>query len=69
MTLSPLTMRRIHAGLTIFWIALWIVAGFVGWLKSVVFVSHLSAAALVLTSLGAWQGARAEDKADPNTEA
>ena len=67
MTLSALAMRRIHAGLTVFWLLLWVAAGFLGWLESVVFVSHLSAAALVLTSLGAWQGARAEDKADSNT--
>lgn len=64
MAVSPQTMRRVHACLTAFWICVWIAAAFLGWLKSVTFVAHLSIAALVLTSWGAWQGARAEEKAD-----
>lgn len=62
--MSPRAMRHIHAALTVFWLALWGVAALSGWLKSVVFVSHLSIAALVLSSFAGWQSARAEDKAD-----
>lgn len=35
-----------------------------GWLASVVFVSHLSAAALVLGSMSSWQAARVEVRQD-----
>lgn len=57
-------MRHVHAALTGFWMVLWVIAGITGWLKAVTFVSHLSIAALVLTSFTGWQSARAEDKAD-----
>jgi uncharacterized protein (DUF58 family) len=66
---TPKAMKRLHLGLTYFWLAIWIAAGIFGWLASVTFVSHLSAAALVLTSWGAWQGARAEEKADSDCAA
>lgn len=57
-------MLWLHGSMTLFWIALWGTAMYLGWLKSVVFVSHLSVIALVLASASAWQGARAESKAD-----
>jgi hypothetical protein len=49
-------------------IALWIVAGIFGWLKSVTFVSHVSMAALVLAELSSWQGSRTEEKQDEQIE-
>jgi hypothetical protein len=60
----PEVLRRVHGSLTLFWVLLWIAAAFMGWLKSVVFVSHLSAAALVLGSWSSWQAARVEVKQD-----
>jgi hypothetical protein len=53
-----------HGCLVILWVLVWIVAAIMGWLESVVFVSHLSAVALVLASLAGWQGARTEVKED-----
>lgn len=56
-------MRRVHGFLVWFWIAVWIAGAVFDWLESVTFVSHLSAAALVLTSWGAWQATGAEQAA------
>lgn len=53
-----------HGWLVVFWLALWIVGFTFGWLDSVAFVSHLSAAALVLGSFSSWQAARVEVKQD-----
>lgn len=57
---KPKVLEFIHGGFVIFWIIIWVAAAIFGWLSSVIFVSHLSAAALVLSSWAAWQGARAE---------
>lgn len=62
MTCSPKTLRRVHGGLVLFWIALWIAATVLNWVDSVRFISHLSVAALVLGSLASWQSARVEVK-------
>lgn len=62
--MSAKALRRIHGCLVIFWILLWIAAAIFGWLNSVAFVSHLSAAALVLGSWSSWQAARVEVKQD-----
>lgn len=61
---EPRVLRRIHGSLTLFWLALWLTATLLGWLNSVVFVSHLSAVALVLGSWSSWQAARVEVKQD-----
>lgn len=58
------TMRHVHGGVVIAACVLWAVAAWQGWLTSVAFVSHLSVAAIVYTGITAWQGARAEEKAD-----
>lgn len=47
-----------------FFIALWIVAWIFGWIESVVFVSHVSMVALVLSEIAAWQASRVEQKED-----
>lgn len=47
-----------------FFIALWVLATLVGWIKSVEFVSHVSMAALVLAEFSAWQASRTEQKED-----
>lgn len=60
----PEILRRVHGYLTLFWVALWVTATFLGWLSSVEFVSHLSSAALVLGSWSSWQAARVEVKQD-----
>ena len=57
---DPRIQMYTHLGFMVFWAVLWIVAALAGWLKSVVFVSHLSAAALVLSSWAAFQGAHSE---------
>jgi hypothetical protein len=67
MAIRPETMRHAHAAFTGLWLVLWVTATFTGWIQSVSFVSHMSMAALVYTSAAAWQGARAEDKADDGT--
>jgi hypothetical protein len=56
--------KYVHLCGVIFFIGLWIYAGAVGLVKSVVFVSHVSMVALVLAELSAWQAARTEDKED-----
>lgn len=56
----PEVLRKVHGILTLFWCALWITAFICGWLTSVVFVSHLSAVALILGSWSSWQAARVE---------
>ena len=45
-------------------LALWALASGFGWVKSVVFVSHVSMLALVLAEFSAWQGARAEKSSE-----
>jgi hypothetical protein len=61
---DPVFLEKFHGYMVLFWILLWIVAAIAGWLASVIFVSHLSAAALVLGSLSSWQSARVEVKED-----
>jgi hypothetical protein len=56
----PTFLRKVHGLLTVFWCLLWIAAFALGWLSSVVFVSHLSAIALILGSWSSWQAARVE---------
>ena len=45
-------------------VAVWIAAAIFGWVYSVVFVSHVSMAALVLAEISSWQGSRTEVKQD-----
>lgn len=58
--------RRFHLGCVLFWIGLWIVAVDTDWINSARFISHISMAALVLTSGSAWQAARAEVASNEN---
>lgn len=70
---DPVFMRRVNGWLTIAWIAMIPVSAYMGWLKSVTYVSALSLWALVSGHWSAWQAARVEvkqdiaDKANPNT--
>jgi hypothetical protein len=57
---DPVFMRRVNGWLTIFWIAMIPVSYYMGWLKSVIFVSALSLWALVSGHWSAWQAARVE---------
>lgn len=66
--MSGHTWKRIHFFFIFFFIALWVSAGIFGWLSSVVFVSHVSMAALVLAEISSWQGARTEQKQDEQIE-
>jgi hypothetical protein len=52
--------RRFHFACIVTWFALWGVATWTDWISSTRFVSHISMLALVLSSAGAWQAARAE---------
>lgn len=65
---KPKVLEVIHGGFVIFWVGLWITAAFKGWLESVVFVSHLSVVALVLSSWAAWQAARTEVRQEKNEQ-
>jgi hypothetical protein len=49
-------------------IGVWILAVPTGWIQSVVFVSHVSMAALVLAEISSWQGSRTEQKQDKQLE-
>lgn len=60
--------KWIHFGLIFAFIGLWGLASYMGWLSSVVFVSHISMAALVLAEISSWQGARTEAKQDKQIE-
>jgi hypothetical protein len=57
---DPVFIRRVNGWFTIFWVAMIPTAFFMGWLKSVVFVSALSLWALVSGHWSAWQAARVE---------
>jgi hypothetical protein len=61
--ISDRATARIMATLTLGLLLLWCVAAWQGWLKSVIFVSHLSMAALVLTTIVGWDNARDSDDA------
>ena len=56
--------KYFHFSGILFFISLWLVASFTGWIESVKFVSHVSMAALVLAELSSWQAARVEQKED-----
>lgn len=60
--------KWIHFGLIFAFAVLWLAAAVFGWVKSVVFVSHVSMVALILAELSAWQAARTEQKQDQQIE-
>jgi hypothetical protein len=57
---NPYYLRSFHGFSTAFWIPFTILAFFVGWLESVVFVSVVSMIALFLGSFSSWQASRTE---------
>lgn len=57
---DPKVMRKITGALIIISIAEWIVAGFVGWVNSVAYVSHLSQLAITISLIPWWQGTKVE---------
>lgn len=57
---DPVFMRRVNGWLAIAWIAMIPVSMYMGWLKSVTYVSALSLWALVSGHWSAWQAARVE---------
>lgn len=58
--MSPARMRRIQAGLTVFWVAMIPISVATGWIKSVAYVSALSLWALVASHGAWWAAASAE---------
>lgn len=66
--MSGKTWKSLHFISIFLLLGLWVAAGYFGWLSSVVFVSHVSMAALVLAQLSSWQGARTEQKQDEQIE-
>jgi hypothetical protein len=62
MKLNGTRLKWIHGSAAALFTAIWIAAAFLGWLSSVVFVSHMSMLALVYAGLSAWQGARTEER-------
>lgn len=61
---DPRVMRKVTGILIIVSIVEWIVAGFVGWVNSVAYVSHLSQLAITISLIPWWQGTRLEVQAD-----
>lgn len=61
---NPRFMQRANGWLTVFWVGMIPVSLFMGWLKSVAYVSALSLWALVSGHWAAWQAARVEVKQD-----
>ena len=57
---DPIFMRRLNGWLTVRWVALIPTSYFLGWLRSVTFVSALSLWALVSGHWSTWQAARVE---------
>jgi hypothetical protein len=57
---DPVFMRRVNGWLAILWILMIPVSIYMGWVKSVVYVSALSLWALVSGHWSAWQAARVE---------
>lgn len=59
---DPKIMRKVTGTLIIVSIAEWIVAGFVGWVNSVAYVSHLSQLAITISLIPWWQGTKVESR-------
>jgi hypothetical protein len=57
---NPIYLRAFHGYSTIFWVPFTLLAFFLGWLESVVFVSFVSMIALFLGSFSSWQASRTE---------
>lgn len=70
---DPVFMKRVNGWLTLFWVALAVVAEFTGWVNGNGYISRLSEVALVLGSWSAWQAARVEvvqqEQAEKNKQA
>jgi hypothetical protein len=58
------TLKRLHAILTILWLVMVPVALATGWIASIVFVSACSIYANAAAHASAWQSSRAEDAAN-----
>lgn len=54
------TWRRLHGGLFFVWVLL-IVPTFLWWMESIKWIVFMSLYAIIVSHVGAWQGARAED--------
>lgn len=63
---SPRFLRGFYFVLIILAFLLWIASTIFGWVNSVVFISHISVAAIVLECFSAWSSARTEVKMDDN---
>jgi hypothetical protein len=61
-------LKWVHGIAAALFTMIWIAAAFMGWLSSVVFVSHMSMLALVYAGLSAWQGARTEEREEERSE-
>jgi hypothetical protein len=59
------TLKRLHALLTILWLVMVPVALATGWIASIVFVSACSIYANAVGHFSAWQASRAEEAAQP----
>jgi hypothetical protein len=58
-----MTLRRVHAVLTIMWLLL-AVPSMIWWRDSIAYLVFLSVYAVVASHWAAWQATRAEEKAD-----
>jgi hypothetical protein len=66
---DPVLMRRVNGWLTMFWLVMIPISLYLGWVKSVVYVSALSLWALVSGHWSAWQAARVEVNQQSEMEA
>lgn len=58
-----MTLKRVHALLTITWLALVPIALATGWISSIIFVSACSIYANAVGHFSAWQACKAEEAA------
>jgi hypothetical protein len=65
---SPGFQEKFNGWSTIFFIVLFITAGPLGWLNSVVFVSYLSVYALITGSLSSWISSMVARKQDESVD-
>lgn len=66
---SPMALRRFHFWCIVVWALLWMLAGLIGWIQLVAFISHVTMATAMLTSFAAYCASRVEVKQDENGDA
>jgi hypothetical protein len=66
---NPVLMKKFNGWMTVFWCVMVPVSIFMGWVKSVPYVSALSIYALITGHLSTWQASRVEVKQEEQDSA